>query len=74
MEKNYNNNGSIIQDKIVEEVRKDLLERSQTGIKKYGTTLDRTDIDLEGWIKHLREELMDATLYLKRIEKELKKL
>lgn len=59
-------------DKIVEEVRNDLLNRSQTGIQKYGTTLDRTDIDLEGWLQHAYEETIDKALYLKRAIKELK--
>ena len=53
-------------DKIVEAVRADLLERSQVGINKYGTTLDRTDIDLKGWLQHSYEECLDMANYLKR--------
>ena len=59
-------------DSIVDEVRKDLLNRSQTGIKKYNTTLDRKDLSLLEWHQHHYEELLDAALYTKRIIKELK--
>ncbi len=59
-------------DRIVGEVRKDLLNRSETGIKKYNTTLDRTDLSLLDWHQHHYEELLDAALYTKRIIKELK--
>lgn len=60
-------------DSIVEEVRNDLLKRSQIGINKYGVTLDRTDIDLKGWLQHALEETYDKALYLKRAIKELEK-
>ena len=63
----------MIEDKVVEAVREDLLKRSQVGIKKYGVTLDRSDLSLKEWLIHLREELMDATLYIKKIEMELEK-
>ena len=58
-------------DTVVEAVRDDLLRRSQVGIKKYNVTLDRTDIDLKGWVKHALEEALDLSLYLKRIQIEL---
>jgi len=56
----------MIKDSVVEAVRQDLLERSQTGIKKYGTTLDRNDLYLKEWLQHQYEELLDAALYCKR--------
>lgn len=59
-------------DSIVDEVREDLLNRSETGIKKYNTTLDRSDLSLLDWHQHHYEELLDAALYTKRIIKELK--
>jgi NTP pyrophosphatase (non-canonical NTP hydrolase) len=46
-------------------------ERAQKGFEKYGTTTERTDIDLKGWLQHLQEELMDATIYIERIKYEL---
>jgi hypothetical protein len=53
-------------DKIVEAVRADLLQRSQVGIKKYNTTLERTDLDLKDWLQHSYEECLDMANYLKR--------
>jgi len=53
-------------DKVVEAVRADLLKRSEVGIDKYNTTLERTDIDLKGWLQHSYEECLDMANYLKR--------
>ena len=60
-----------VKDQIVLSVMAKYAERSETGLRKYGTTLDREDLTLEDWIKHLQEELMDATLYLERIKKDI---
>lgn len=54
-------------DKIVEAVREDLRLRSERGIQKYGTTLERKDLSLIEWHQHHYEELLDAALYVKRI-------
>lgn len=56
----------IGRDSVVDEVREDLLSRSKLGISKYNTTLDRTDIDLKGWLQHAYEECLDQANYLKR--------
>ena len=61
-----------IQDENVFNVVCQYAERAQKGFKKYGTTTERTDIDLVGWLQHLQEELMDATVYIERIKHELK--
>jgi hypothetical protein len=62
-------------DSIVEAVRQDLLDRSQKGIIKYNTTLDRQDLNLKEWLQHAYEECLDQANYLKRsiIELENKK-
>ena len=60
-----------VTDKVVLSVMAKYAERSNVGLKKYGTTLDREDLTLDQWINHLLEELMDATLYLSRIKKEI---
>lgn len=60
-----------MKDSIVEEVRKDLLDRSELGIKKYNTTLDRTDLSSSDWVQHAYEECLDMALYLKRLRKEI---
>lgn len=57
-------------DPIVEEVRAMLLARQQVGFHKYGKNMDRTDIDLLGWLQHLQEELLDAALYIQRLKHE----
>jgi hypothetical protein len=51
-------------DPIVEAVRKKLLERSQTGIKKYGTMLNRSDLSRLDWLRHAQEEALDLANYL----------
>lgn len=53
-------------DPIIELVCKDLLQRSQIGIAKYGTTLARTDLSLKDWLQHAYEECLDQANYLKR--------
>lgn len=59
-----------MKDSVVESIIKQFQERSEVGIKKYNTTLDRTDLtDLE-WMEHLKQELMDAILYLQRLQNE----
>jgi hypothetical protein len=60
-----------VTDKVLLAVMAKYAERSATGIRKYGTTLDREDLTLDQWLNHLQEELMDATLYLSRIKKEI---
>jgi hypothetical protein len=60
-------------DKYVQRVKDNFEQRSQTGIEKYGTTLERKDVDLLGWLTHLQEELMDATLYIERLKDETTK-
>ena len=54
-------------DKIVHQLIIKYLNRSYEGQKKYGTTLDRNDLLLRDWMKHLQEELMDASLYLEKL-------
>jgi hypothetical protein len=61
-----------MKDTIVASVREDLKKRSELGIKKYNTTLDRTDLSLKDWLQHAYEETLDNALYLKRAMKDLK--
>lgn len=59
-------------DRIVDSVIEKFRSRSEVGIKKYGTTLDRNDLSLEQWLDHAIEEQMDSILYLTKIKEELK--
>jgi hypothetical protein len=58
-----------IRDNIVASVIEKYIERSEAGIEKYGTTLERNLLTFDEWITHLQEELMDATLYIEKIKK-----
>jgi len=59
------------QDSIVESVVRSYKQRSIVGIRKYNKTMDRNDLSTLEWLQHLQEELMDATLYLEKLKKEL---
>ena len=61
-----------VKDQVVLAVMAKYAERSATGLKKYGTTLDREDLTLDQWINHLLEELMDATLYIEKLKQYVK--
>ena len=61
-----------VEDNNVNEICLEYMKRADHGFKKYGVTTERTDLDLMQWIQHLKEELMDATVYIHRIQKELK--
>jgi hypothetical protein len=52
-------------DPVVENVMGKYHHRSRVGIEKYGTTL--YDNNTDEFLKHLQEELMDATLYLQKL-------
>lgn len=53
---------------LLKQVISQFENREKRGFQKYGTTMDRNDLSLEEWIQHLREELMDAILYLTKIQ------
>ena len=60
-----------MKDMIVQEIKDKFEQRSQLGIKKYGTTLERDDLSAEEWVNHLQDELMDAILYLQRLKHDI---
>ena len=55
-------------DSIVESVINQFKERSEIGINKYGTTLDRNDLTALEWINHAQQEAMDFCLYLEKLK------
>ncbi len=61
-----NNMLDIKTDPIVDEVINKFHNRSQVGIKKYGTTLHENNTD--DFLSHLQEELMDAVLYIQKLK------
>jgi hypothetical protein len=54
-----------MKDAIVENVIQKYIERSEVGIKKYGTTLDGNNSD--NFLLHAQQEAMDLSLYLEKI-------
>jgi hypothetical protein len=55
-------------DTVVYRIAHLLRSRSETGIRKYGTTLDRTDLEVKQWIDHAIEECLDQALYLQKLK------
>lgn len=59
-------------DSVVSGVITKYVMRAEVGMKKYGTNLDRKDLQVSDWIKHVQEELMDAVLYLEKLSQDIK--
>jgi hypothetical protein len=59
-----------MKDKIVQKVITTLMSRSETGMRKYGVTMDRDDLTFTQWMQHLQEELMDAIIYIEKLKDE----
>ena len=53
-------------DKIIERVINKIKKRSDVGYKKYGVTLHDDDQQLDVWLTHIQEELMDAVNYIEK--------
>ena len=66
-------NNSYCSDSIVNSVISAFIGRSNIGLQKYGTTLDRDDLSVLDWIQHAQEEHMDAILYLEKLKTEVSK-
>jgi glycosyl transferase family 25 len=67
---NPNKDNSYTSDSIVNSVIRAFIGRSNVGLQKYGTTLDRDDLSILDWIQHAQEEHMDAILYLEKLKTE----
>ena len=65
-------------DPVVDNVCREFVKRSDAGYKKYGSTLDaerRLGMkNLQGYLKDVQEELMDAILYIQAAREELQDL
>jgi len=48
---------------VTKELIAELIRRDEHGRKKYGVNLDRTDLTLEQWLQHQKEENLDAAGY-----------
>ena len=65
-------------DPVVRKVCDKLVQRSDVGFAKYGSTLEderRLKMkNLQGYLKDIQEELMDAVLYIQSAQDELQDL
>jgi hypothetical protein len=59
-------------DRIVIQVLNQIADRSERGLEKYGTNLERTDLETLDWLQHAQEEAMDLCLYLERLKEQIK--
>ena len=53
------------------EVCKNILDRQQLGIKKYGRTVAGNPLTERQWLQHAYEEALDMSIYLKRLMQEM---
>ena len=56
---------------IEAKVCNDIAARQQIGIKKYGITVDKSNLPLKEWLRHAYEETLDNAIYLRRAMEEL---
>ena len=58
-------------DNNVNQICDEFVRRSEHGYKKYGVTTERNDLSFEQWLQHLKEELMDAVVYIHKVQREI---
>ncbi len=61
-------------DKNVENVVRQLRDREEEGLRKYGVNTERTDLTSLEWLQHLQEELMDASVYIEKLKNDMKEM
>jgi len=55
---------SNIEKRVIDKINK----RAEVGLKKYGITMERTDLTKQQWLNHLQEELLDAVIYIEKLK------
>ncbi len=60
-------------DPLVQKVIDRMAARSESGIKKFGNTMDKANKSLHEWILDTQEELADAIIYLEKVKEQLRK-
>jgi hypothetical protein len=53
--------------KVEQSVCDKILERAEVGKRKYGVTMERTDLTRLDWLKHAQEEALDMAVYLQKL-------
>lgn len=61
----------MIKQTILESIQSEMAERQERGISKYGGTLDENPAEIAERLQHLKEELMDAIMYIEWIKAKL---
>jgi hypothetical protein len=56
--------GQSVEDKIIDQIR----ARQAAGALKYGTTMRRDDLSVGDWLQHAKEEMLDAAIYLQKLQ------
>ena len=64
------NNELEIEESVITQIR----NRRDTGRKKYGTSMERTDLNLIQWLQHALEESLDFSIYIQKVIKTLEEL
>jgi hypothetical protein len=62
------NESGEVEELVIAEIR----ARRDVGRAKYGTTMERQDIDIIGWLQHRLEELCDDAIYTRRVIRDLR--
>jgi hypothetical protein len=57
-----------VKDPIIRSVIDKLVGRSNVGFEKYGVTLADDDDNIQKWLTHLQEELLDAANYIEKLK------
>lgn len=60
--------------KVTRNLIDQLIQRDAHGQQKYGTSLDRRDLDLGEWLQHMTEELLDGAGYAQAALREFRRL
>ena len=53
---------SDVEEKVIKQIR----ERAEFGLQKYGVDMMRTDLSLRDWLQHTLEETLDQAVYLQK--------
>jgi predicted nucleotidyltransferase len=54
--------------KLLDQLISEFQSREERGLRKYGTSMDRTDLSFDEWLQHFKEELLDGLCYLQKIQ------
>ena len=50
-------------------VAREILERAEVGLAKYGKTMERNDLTTIEWLNHAQKEAMDFCVYLEKLKR-----